>query len=61
MCCSSVLKLCQSGPRRFVQASLAHLGEADVLIQISEALAADVETVLADETGLVSADAAAVY
>jgi len=35
-----------------------HLDEANVVGLLAEALAADVEAVLADETGLVGADAA---
>ena len=38
-----------------------HLLEPDVLRLLSEALTADVEAVLADETSLVSADAAVAY
>lgn len=38
--------------------SSAYLDETDVGSLLTEALTADVEAVLADETGLVSADAA---
>ena len=37
---------------------MTHLDEADVLALLSEALTADVEAVLADQTGLVGADTA---
>ena len=40
--------------------ALAYLGEANVGRLLTEALTADVQAVLADETGLVSADTAAV-
>lgn len=37
---------------------ITHLGETDVLGLLTEALTADVESVLADKTGLVGADTA---
>lgn len=37
---------------------MSYLSEPNILALLSEALSADVETVLADQTGLVGADAA---
>lgn len=60
MICLGDLAPCSDGGGQIAVGVVSYLGEADISRLLAEALTADVESVLADQTGLVRADAAAI-